>query len=78
MTKKQLTPTVALMTFLFFFLPALSVTAANPPGPGDVLINEYVANSSLTEWVELYNTTGSDLDLSGQFIDDIDEGVGTA
>jgi len=48
----------------------------NPPGPGDVLINEFVANAT-TEWVELYNTTGSELDLSGHFIDDVDGGGGS-
>ena len=55
--------------------------SANPSGgpsinPGDVVINEYVANS-LTEWVELYNTTGSSLDISGYFIDDVAGGGGT-
>jgi beta-lactamase superfamily II metal-dependent hydrolase len=49
--------------------------AANPPAPGEVLINEYVANSA-TEWVELYNSTGNDLDISGHYIDDIANGGG--
>ena len=62
---------------LFLLLPVTTSTlAANPPGAGDVLINEYVANSSVTEWVELYNTTGSDLDLSGHYIDDLASGGG--
>lgn len=59
-------------TFLF----QRPVSAANPPSAGDVLINEYVANSGVTEWVELYNTTASDLDLSGHYIDDIAGGGG--
>ena len=49
------------------------VGAANPPSLGDVLINEYVANAT-TEWVELYNTTGTELDISGHYIDDISGG----
>lgn len=57
-------------------LLADGAAAANPPGPGDVLLNEYVANSGVTEWVELYNTTGQDLDLSGHYIDDIENGGG--
>lgn len=66
----------ALLTVLFLLLlPVSTVLAANPPSPGDVLINEYVANAS-TEWVELYNTTGSDLDISGFYIDDLAGGGG--
>ncbi|MBK8900510.1 MAG: lamin tail domain-containing protein [Anaerolineaceae bacterium] len=73
MTNRRLTHAAALIALLFLFIP--SVSAANPPGAGDVLINEYVANSS-TEWVELYNTTANDLDLSGHYIDDIASGGG--
>ncbi len=58
-------------------LSANPAFSANTPGPGDVLINEYVANSSVTEWVELYNTTGTDLDISGYYIDDIAGGGGS-
>jgi hypothetical protein len=58
-----------LLVFTLLFWPQGQITAANPPGPGDVLINEYVANSA-SEWVELYNTTGSALDISGHYIDD--------
>lgn len=56
-------------------LPGGQVMAADPPDPGEVLINEYVANSA-TEWVELYNTTNTALDLSGHYIDDIASGGG--
>jgi hypothetical protein len=60
----------SLLLFLaLLFLPKGQLTAANPPDPGDVVINEYMANSA-TEWVELYNTTASDLDISGHYIDD--------
>ena len=66
----------ALLTVLFLLLSAVSPTlAADTPNPGDVLINEYVANAS-TEWVELYNTTASELDISGFYIDDIAGGGG--
>lgn len=58
-------------------LTAISQTnALDSPGPGDVLINEYVPNSS-TEWVELYNTTNVALDLSGYYIDDLAGGGGS-
>lgn len=70
------------LTLLFlasiFILPLFSphtAVAANPPAPGDVVINEYVAHSG-TEWVELYNTTEFDLDISGHYIDDIPAGGG--
>ncbi len=67
---------VVVMTLILLLIPTGLAIAANPPGPGDVLINEYVANSS-TEWVELYNTTGSDLDLSNHYIDDVSGGGGS-
>ncbi len=42
--------------------------------PGDVVINEVAwagsADSSGDEWIELYNTTGSPIDLTGWSIDD--------
>lgn len=41
-----------------------------------MVINEYVARSSVTEWVELYNTTANALDISGHYIDDILSGGG--
>jgi hypothetical protein len=51
--------------------------AADPVSPGDVLINEFVANSAATEWVELYNTTDATVDVSGYYIDDINAGGGS-
>ena len=53
--------------------------APSAPTVGDVLINEFVAASGVeqtSEWVELFNTTGQDLDISGMYIDDIDAGGG--
>ncbi len=39
---------------------------------GQVLVNEVLpAPSSGSEWVELYNTTGSDLDIGNCYIDDV-------
>ena len=61
---------------ILIFLPLSQVAAADPPAAGEVVINEYVARSSVTEWVELYNTTGNDLDISGHYIDDIPSGGG--
>ena len=66
----------ALLTVLFLLLSIVSPAfAADAPNPGDVLINEYVANAT-TEWVELYNTTSLSLDISGFYIDDIAGGGG--
>lgn len=65
---------LALIAAIWLFLPSGSALAA-PPNPGDVLINEYVANAT-TEWVELYNTTNAALDISGFYIDDIAAGGG--
>lgn len=76
MSKRSLTRIAALVIPLLLFTLRGQAAAANPPAPGDVLINEYVANSS-TEWVELYNTTANDLDLSGHYIDDIASGGGS-
>jgi len=53
--------------------------AGGPSGPrvpaiGEVLLNEFLpAPQTLftTEWVELYNTTGDQLDISGMWIDDL-------
>jgi uncharacterized repeat protein (TIGR01451 family) len=45
--------------------PTLAVAAS----PGDVLINEFVATPTGSEAVELYNTTGSAIDVSGWTID---------
>jgi hypothetical protein len=74
-------PRVRLIVSLFIvllaggLLPEGRAMAADPPVAGEVLINEYVANSA-TEWVELYNTTNTALDLSGHYIDDIAGGGG--
>jgi len=50
------------------------------PLVGEVLINEFLpAPQTLfsTEWIELYNTTGDELDISGMWLDDL-IGAGSA
>lgn len=49
------------------------------PAVGEVLLNEFLpAPQTLytTEWVELYNPTGDQLDISGMWIDDLLNGGG--
>ena len=76
MLKPRLIRVTAIFALLLLFVAPGQLIAASPPGAGDVVINEYVARSSVTEWVELYNTTASSLDLSGHYIDDIASGGG--
>ena len=76
MTKPPLTRLAAIIALLFILLIPGQLFAADPPSVGEVLINEYVARSSVTEWVELYNTTATDMDISGHYIDDISGGGG--
>jgi beta-lactamase superfamily II metal-dependent hydrolase len=47
-----------------------------PPTVGQVLINEFLPAPSggANEWIELYNTTGVALDISGMWLDDISGG----
>lgn len=47
-----------------------SVTPTASPTPGNIVINEFMANptdadESNTEWIELYNTGGSSVDIDG-------------
>ncbi|MEW5988351.1 MAG: lamin tail domain-containing protein [Chloroflexota bacterium] len=73
MSRQAISSLLLVAVFVLLMLAAGPVAAV---GPGDVLINEYVANSAVTEWVELYNTTSTALDLSGHYIDDIAGGGG--
>jgi beta-lactamase superfamily II metal-dependent hydrolase len=61
---------------------SVTVTVSNSGGcsvtQGQVLINEILpAPSSGSEWVELYNTTTTDLDIGNCHIDDIADGGGS-
>ncbi|MBI9018296.1 MAG: lamin tail domain-containing protein [Phycisphaerae bacterium] len=44
----------------------------NGPRPGDIVINEVLAHSNIliSDWIELYNTTDREIDLSGWFLSD--------
>ena len=50
--------------FLFFFLFPQKVFA------GDVVINEFLVDPDVSQWVELYNKGTAPIDISGWFIDD--------
>ncbi|MFC1633662.1 lamin tail domain-containing protein [Planctomycetota bacterium] len=47
------------------------------PNPGDVVINELLANSpgGDPDWIELYNTTGITIDLGGWFLSDSNDNL---
>src|SRR5688572_8710117 len=65
-----------MVAILVAILVPLGVLQAAPmrrlPTAGEVVINEFVAApSSGSEWVELYNTTTTTLDLGGLYLDDI-------
>jgi len=73
--------TIGLLIFSLFFIkfPVGMINVANAAAPGSVVINEVAwmgtSASTTEEWIELYNTTGSDIDLSGWTI--IDDGADT-
>jgi len=51
------------------------IEAGYEPQPGDVVMNEIMYDSKSStdeEWIELYNTTDQDLDISGWYITDDD------
>jgi hypothetical protein len=47
------------------------------PDPGAVVINEILANSpgGAPDWIELYNTTGSVIDIGGWFVSDSNDNL---
>jgi hypothetical protein len=47
------------------------------PNPGDVVINEVLAHShaEASDWIELYNMTGTAIDIGGWFISDSNENL---
>jgi hypothetical protein len=45
------------------------------PNPGSIAINEVLAHShaAASDWIELYNTTGSEIEIGGWYLSDSDE-----
>lgn len=76
MTKHKLALLILVVFVAAVVSSSASVEAVDIPAVGDVLINEFVANSAGGEWVELFNTSDLELDLSGYYIDDIVGGGG--
>ncbi|MHB1407128.1 MAG: lamin tail domain-containing protein [Desulfitobacteriaceae bacterium] len=69
---------LAIALLLFSSIPLSAQGASSDLTAGQVLVNEVLpAPSSGNEWIELYNTTGSDLDISGYYIDDLANGGGS-
>ena len=72
---KRLFVGMCLMSLVFFnSIPDFAFNTALAAAPGSVVINEIAwagtADSSTDEWIELYNTTASDVDLTGWTIND--------
>ena len=66
---------LTLLTLTLLILPRLSAFAASA---GDIVINEVSwggTSSTSDEWIEFYNTTASDIDISGWSIYGADTGV---
>ncbi|MDX1417767.1 MAG: lamin tail domain-containing protein, partial [Candidatus Promineifilaceae bacterium] len=66
--------------FVFLFAAVLFLgtgTATRAESPGDIIVNEIMNNpaavsDSVGEWFEVYNTTGSAIDINGWTIEDND------
>ncbi|MBN1494329.1 lamin tail domain-containing protein, partial [Candidatus Peregrinibacteria bacterium] len=72
---KRLLVGMCLMSLIFTnHLPIFDLNTALAAAPGSVVINEVAwagtADSSTDEWIELYNTTSSPIDLTGWTIVD--------
>lgn len=65
---------VLLFSLFVIRFPLGIINVANAASPGSIVINEVAwmgtTASTSEEWIELYNTTGSDIDLSNWTIDD--------
>ena len=71
--RKAVSLSLALLLVANFVVPG-SIAWAENAQPGAVVINEVAwagtVGSSTDEWIELYNTTASDINLAGWMIDD--------
>ncbi len=71
---KRLFVTLSLLSLVFYPTATFTVPLAHAASPGSIVINEIAwmgsADSATDEWIELYNTTGSDIDLTNWTIDD--------
>ena len=72
---------IGILLFSLFVIrfPLGIINVANAAAPGSIVINEVAwmgtTASTTDEWIELYNTTGTDIDLSGWTI--VDDGTET-
>ena len=71
---KRFFVSLSLFSLIFYSIPVANFPVAHAASPGSVVINEIAWMGSLDstsdEWIELYNTTSSDIDLTGWTIDD--------
>ena len=65
---KRILSYVGVLLVSVFMFAAFSANVAHAQfAPGDVLINEFKLSG--TQWVELFNTTNSDINLSSTSLD---------
>lgn len=71
---KRFFVSLSLFSLLFYSIPVTNMPVVKAASPGSVVINEIAwmgsADSTSDEWIELYNTTLSPIDLTGWTIDD--------
>lgn len=65
----------ACLAALSILIPVVSVNAGDDADPGDIVINEFMAdpnavNDTDGEWVEIANTTGSTININGWTLQD--------
>ena len=71
---KRFFVSLSLFSLLFYSIPVANIPVALAASPGSIVINEIAwmgsTDSTSDEWIELYNTTSSDIDLTGWSIED--------
>jgi hypothetical protein len=71
---KRFFVSLCLLALVFYPTTTLNIPLAHAASPGSIVINEIAwmgsADSTSDEWIELYNTTGSLVDLTNWTIDD--------